>query len=210
MSPWWDLWEFALLWCSCDWLLFQVDEGGIKALLADSWTTFMKARMMCGAGNTQQQYNNLQQAVVLTAPDRRAGVLYGLFSNAWWVGSYKHAEHESGFLVILLEVPYLSLYCTYVCIRHPFNGFQNKKTSPAKALFSIIILQYHRITHSCQWTGGKSPKLKIWLSLCNSSFFVSAVIRMKHCNFFILCSDWRCYTLICLCRILIWQDPVST
>lgn len=64
-------------WC------VQVDEGGIKALLADSWTTFMKARVMCGAGNTQQQYNNLKQAVVLTAQDRRAGVLYGLFSNAW-------------------------------------------------------------------------------------------------------------------------------
>ncbi|KAF3692405.1 Semaphorin-7A Semaphorin-K1 [Channa argus] len=59
-----------------------VDEGGIKTLLADSWTTFMKARVMCGAGNTQQQYNNMKQAVVLTAQDKR-GVLYGLFSNAW-------------------------------------------------------------------------------------------------------------------------------
>lgn len=61
----------------------MVDEGGIKAILADSWTTFLKARIMCGAGNTQQQYNNLKQAVVLTAQDKRAGVLYGLFSNAW-------------------------------------------------------------------------------------------------------------------------------
>ncbi|KAM8827032.1 semaphorin-7A [Synchiropus picturatus] len=60
-----------------------VDEGGIKALLPDSWTTFMKARVMCGAGNSQQQYNNLKQAVVLTAQDKRAGLLYGLFSNAW-------------------------------------------------------------------------------------------------------------------------------
>uniref|UniRef100_A0A3Q1BMB7 Sema domain-containing protein n=1 Tax=Amphiprion ocellaris TaxID=80972 RepID=A0A3Q1BMB7_AMPOC len=60
-----------------------VDEGGIRSLLPDSWTTFMKARVMCGAGNTQQQYNNMKQAVVLTAQDKRAGVLYGLFSNAW-------------------------------------------------------------------------------------------------------------------------------
>ncbi|XP_049585297.1 semaphorin-7A isoform X1 [Syngnathus scovelli] len=60
-----------------------VDEGGIKHLLADSWTTFMKARVMCGAGNTQQQYNRMKQAVVLTAQDKRAGVMYGLFSNAW-------------------------------------------------------------------------------------------------------------------------------
>ncbi|KAF3839185.1 hypothetical protein F7725_017902 [Dissostichus mawsoni] len=58
-------------------------HGGIKALLENSWTTFMKARMMCGAGKTHQQYNNLKQAVVLTAQDKRAGVLYGLFSNAW-------------------------------------------------------------------------------------------------------------------------------
>ncbi|XP_058502977.1 semaphorin-7A [Solea solea] len=60
-----------------------VDEGGIKALLENSWTTFMKARVMCGAGNTQQQYNNMRQAVVLTAQDKRAGVMYGLFSNPW-------------------------------------------------------------------------------------------------------------------------------
>ncbi|XP_026226549.1 sema and PSI domain-containing protein isoform X1 [Anabas testudineus] len=59
-----------------------VDEGGIKSLLEHSWTTFMKARVMCGSGNTQQQYNNMKQAVVLTAQDKR-GVMYGLFSNAW-------------------------------------------------------------------------------------------------------------------------------
>ncbi|XP_027865842.1 semaphorin-7A [Xiphophorus couchianus] len=60
-----------------------VDEGGIKALLPESFTTFFKVRVMCGAGNTQQQYNNMKQAVVLTAQDKRAGVMYGLFSNAW-------------------------------------------------------------------------------------------------------------------------------
>ncbi|KAJ8287997.1 hypothetical protein COCON_G00006560 [Conger conger] len=61
----------------------MVDEGGIKNLLADSWTTFLKARVMCGVGTSPQQYNNLQQAFVLTAQERRTGVMYGLFSNAW-------------------------------------------------------------------------------------------------------------------------------
>uniref|UniRef100_A0A3P9L226 Si:ch211-113g11.6 n=1 Tax=Oryzias latipes TaxID=8090 RepID=A0A3P9L226_ORYLA len=60
-----------------------VDEGGIMQLLPNSWTTFMKARVMCGAGNTQQQYNNLKQAAVVTAQEQRAGIMYGLFSNAW-------------------------------------------------------------------------------------------------------------------------------
>lgn len=80
MSSWLPYHDLVVTVLVC---YYQVDEGGIKALLADSWTTFMKARVMCGAGNTQQQYNNMRQAVVLTAQDKRAGVLYGLFSNAW-------------------------------------------------------------------------------------------------------------------------------
>ncbi|KAJ8354615.1 hypothetical protein SKAU_G00221820 [Synaphobranchus kaupii] len=61
----------------------MVDEGGIKNMLADSWTTFLKARVMCGVDSTPQQYNNLQQTFVMTAQERRTGVMYGLFSNAW-------------------------------------------------------------------------------------------------------------------------------
>ncbi|XP_035601875.1 semaphorin-7A-like [Oncorhynchus keta] len=63
----------------------MVDEGGIKNLLADSWTTFLKARVMCGAGSTPQQYNNIRQAFVLSdvAHEKRTGVMYGLFANAW-------------------------------------------------------------------------------------------------------------------------------
>ncbi|XP_062848539.1 semaphorin-7A [Trichomycterus rosablanca] len=58
------------------------DEGGIKTVLPDSWTTFLKARVMCGTANTPKQYNNIKQAFVL-ASLHRTGVMYGLFSNAW-------------------------------------------------------------------------------------------------------------------------------
>ncbi|XP_036393751.1 semaphorin-7A [Megalops cyprinoides] len=61
----------------------MVDEGGVKNMLADSWTTFLKARVMCGVGSTPRQYNNLRQAFALTAQERRMGIIYGLFSNAW-------------------------------------------------------------------------------------------------------------------------------
>ncbi|XP_048880892.1 semaphorin-7A [Brienomyrus brachyistius] len=61
----------------------MADDGGTKAVLPDSWTTFMKARVMCGFRNTSQQYNNIRQASVLTARENRTGVMYGLFSNAW-------------------------------------------------------------------------------------------------------------------------------
>ncbi|MCI4374500.1 hypothetical protein PGIGA_G00006900 [Pangasianodon gigas] len=58
------------------------DEGGTKTVLPDSWTTFLKARMMCGTGSTPQQYNNIRRAFVLI-PLQRTGIMYGLFSNAW-------------------------------------------------------------------------------------------------------------------------------
>ncbi|TSK34797.1 Toll-like receptor 2 type-1 [Bagarius yarrelli] len=58
------------------------DEGGTKTVLPDSWTTFLKARVMCGTGSTPQQYNSIKRAFVLTS-SHRTGVIYGLFSNAW-------------------------------------------------------------------------------------------------------------------------------
>ncbi|XP_030637141.1 semaphorin-7A [Chanos chanos] len=60
----------------------MLDEGGTKNLLPDSWTTFLKARVMCGTPSMPQQYNNIRRTFVLTAQEK-TGVMYGLFSNAW-------------------------------------------------------------------------------------------------------------------------------
>ncbi|XP_051574093.1 semaphorin-7A-like isoform X1 [Myxocyprinus asiaticus] len=61
----------------------MVDEGGLSNLLPNSWTTFLKARVMCGKAGTPVQYNNIKQTFVLTSDHLRIGVMYGLFSNAW-------------------------------------------------------------------------------------------------------------------------------
>lgn len=60
----------------------QVDEGGLQNVLPNSWTTFLKARVMCGKAGTPVQYNNFKQAFVLTS-SYRTGLIYGIFSNAW-------------------------------------------------------------------------------------------------------------------------------
>lgn len=62
--------------------VFQVDEGGPQNVLPNSWTTFLKARVMCGKAGTPVQYNNFKQAFVLTS-HLRTGLIYGIFSNAW-------------------------------------------------------------------------------------------------------------------------------
>ncbi|XP_016131321.1 semaphorin-7A-like [Sinocyclocheilus grahami] len=60
----------------------MVDEGGLQNVLPNSWTTFLKARVMCGKAGTPVQYNNFKQAFVLSS-HQRTGLIYGIFSNVW-------------------------------------------------------------------------------------------------------------------------------
>ncbi|KAK6471386.1 semaphorin-7A [Huso huso] len=61
----------------------MVDEGGVRNAPPDSWTTFLKARVMCGVPSKPQQFNQLREAYALTGERGAAGLLYGIFSNAW-------------------------------------------------------------------------------------------------------------------------------
>ncbi|XP_039606808.1 semaphorin-7A [Polypterus senegalus] len=61
----------------------MVDEGGIRGTLQDSWTTFLKARVMCGFPSTLRQFNQFKEAYVLNSNTKREGIIYGIFSNAW-------------------------------------------------------------------------------------------------------------------------------
>nr|XP_057908764.1 semaphorin-7A isoform X1 [Doryrhamphus excisus] len=119
-----------------------VDEGGIKALLADSWTTFMKARVMCGAGNTQQQYNNMKQAVVLTAQDKRAGVMYGLFSNAWGrtvICAYSIEDIDQAFSTSKLK----GYSSSFIGSRPGMCGRRNSTAGGHNDIKNLGVIRYH-------------------------------------------------------------------
>lgn len=60
----------------------QVDEGG-KTLLVDSWSTFLKARLVCGHPADPQRFHRLRDAFVLSEGQQGGGMLYGIFSSAW-------------------------------------------------------------------------------------------------------------------------------
>ncbi|XP_034030272.1 semaphorin-7A [Thalassophryne amazonica] len=119
-----------------------VDEGGIKPLLPDSWTTFMKARVMCGAGSTQQQYNNLKQAVVLTAQDKRDGVLYGLFSNAWGrtvICAYSIEDIDQAFSTSKLK----GYSSPFIGSRPGMCVFKNSTTGGHNDMKNLGVMRYH-------------------------------------------------------------------
>lgn len=112
------------------------DEGGVKNILPDSWSTFLKARVMCGSGNSAQQYNNFKQAHVLTAQENRTGIMYGLFSNAWdttVVCAYSIEDIDSAFSTSKLKG-----YNSPITGHHPGTCTMKMATPPNTKNLEII------------------------------------------------------------------------
>lgn len=61
----------------------QVDEGGSKRFLQNMWTSFLKARLVCGIPNDSLYFNRLQDVYVLHAEEWRDSRVYALFTSSW-------------------------------------------------------------------------------------------------------------------------------
>ncbi|XP_047452820.1 semaphorin-7A [Mugil cephalus] len=61
----------------------KVDEGGSKQFLQNIWTSFLKARLICGFPKESLYFNRLHDIFVLEAEDWRDTRVYGLFTSSW-------------------------------------------------------------------------------------------------------------------------------
>ncbi|XP_036400170.1 semaphorin-7A-like [Megalops cyprinoides] len=61
----------------------KVDEGGSKRYFQNMWTSFLKARLMCGIPEESLYFNRLQGVYVQHANDWRRTRVYALFSSSW-------------------------------------------------------------------------------------------------------------------------------
>ncbi|KAG7468250.1 hypothetical protein MATL_G00140920 [Megalops atlanticus] len=61
----------------------KVDEGGSKRYFQNMWTSFLKARLMCGIPEESLYFNRLQDVAVQHARDWRRNRVYALFSSSW-------------------------------------------------------------------------------------------------------------------------------
>ncbi|XP_059401995.1 semaphorin-7A-like isoform X1 [Carassius carassius] len=61
----------------------KVDEGGPKQLLQNIWTSFLKARLVCGIPRESLYFNRLQDVFIQHADDWRDSRVYALFSSGW-------------------------------------------------------------------------------------------------------------------------------
>ncbi|XP_041075165.1 semaphorin-7A isoform X1 [Polyodon spathula] len=61
----------------------KVDKGGPRRLFQNTWTSFLKARLVCGLPKESLYFNRLQDLFVQHAQDWRDTRVYGLFSSSW-------------------------------------------------------------------------------------------------------------------------------
>ncbi|XP_068595551.1 semaphorin-7A [Brachionichthys hirsutus] len=61
----------------------KVDEGGSKRFFQNMWTSFLKARLVCGFPEESLYFNRLQDVYVIHAEDWRDTRVYALFTSSW-------------------------------------------------------------------------------------------------------------------------------
>ncbi|XP_072242009.1 semaphorin-7A [Leuresthes tenuis] len=61
----------------------KADEGGSKRFFQNLWTSFLKARLVCGFPEESLYFNRLQDIYVLHADDWHDTRVYALFTSSW-------------------------------------------------------------------------------------------------------------------------------
>ncbi|KAM9854778.1 semaphorin-7A [Aulostomus maculatus] len=61
----------------------KIDEGGSKRFFQNIWTSFLKARLICGFPEESLYFNRLQDIYVVHAEDWHDTRVYALFSSSW-------------------------------------------------------------------------------------------------------------------------------
>ncbi|XP_038562143.1 semaphorin-7A [Micropterus salmoides] len=61
----------------------KVDEGGSKRFFQNMWTSFLKARLVCGFPEESLYFNRLQDIYVMPAEDWHNTTIYALFTSSW-------------------------------------------------------------------------------------------------------------------------------
>ncbi|KAK5867353.1 hypothetical protein PBY51_011854 [Eleginops maclovinus] len=61
----------------------KVDEGGSKRFFQNIWTSFLKARLVCGFPEKSLYFNHLRDIYVVQGEDWVDTTVYGLFTSSW-------------------------------------------------------------------------------------------------------------------------------
>ncbi|XP_034443600.1 semaphorin-7A [Hippoglossus hippoglossus] len=129
----------------------KVDEGGSKRFFQNMWTSFLKARLVCGFPDESLYFNRLLDIFVIHADDWRNTRVYALFSSSW--NSTAVCIYSMGQIEEIFENSTFKGYDKDIPKPRPGTCVKNSKSLPLPTV--KMVKDYPEMTdwvHSVQYT----------------------------------------------------------
>nr|XP_019933767.1 PREDICTED: semaphorin-7A [Paralichthys olivaceus] len=129
----------------------KVDEGGSKRFFQNMWTSFLKARLVCGFPEESLYFNRLLDIYVIHAEDWRNTKVYALFSSSW--NSTAVCIYSVGMIEEIFENSTFKGYKKNIPKPRPGTCVKNSRSLPLTTV--NMVKEYPEMTdwvHSVQYT----------------------------------------------------------
>ncbi|CAN9499339.1 unnamed protein product [Ophioblennius macclurei] len=129
----------------------KVDEGGSKRFFQNMWTSFLKARLVCGFPDESLYFNYLQDIYVMHAEDWVDTKVYALFTSSW--NSTAVCVYSIGMIEEIFENSTFKGYDKDIPHPRPGTCMSNSRSLPQATI--NIIKDYPEMTdwvHSQHYT----------------------------------------------------------
>lgn len=172
----------ADLWISRVARVCKVDEGGSKRFFQNMWTSFVKARLVCGFPEESLYFNRLQDIYVLHADDWNETRVYAIFTSNW--KSTAVCIYTVGMIEDIFENSTFKGYDNKIPTPRPGTCVRNSKSLP---LATINMVKDY-------------PEMAKWVHSvhCKAPFYVSSNNYTKIAVDRVQAADHRSYNVILL------------
>ncbi|KAF3688790.1 Semaphorin-7A CDw108 JMH blood group antigen [Channa argus] len=160
----------------------KVDEGGSKRFFQNVWTSFLKARLVCGFPKESLYFNRLQDIHVIPADDWHNTRVYALFTSSW--NSTAVCIYTVGMIESIFENSTFKGYEEDIPKPRPGSCVKNSKSLPLAVL--NIVRDY--------------PEMADWIHCVHHTapFFVSSNNYTKITVDQVQGADQRMYNILLL------------
>ncbi|XP_076589062.1 semaphorin-7A isoform X2 [Chaetodon auriga] len=138
----------------------KVDEGGSKRFFQNMWTSFLKARLVCGFPEESLYFNRLQDVHVMHANDWRDTRVYALFTSSW--NSTAVCVYSVGMIEDIFESSDFKGYNKDIPNPRPGSCVKNSKSLP---LTTVNIVKEH--PEMTDWVHSMHYKAPFYVSTNN-------------------------------------------
>ncbi|XP_068579641.1 semaphorin-7A [Cebidichthys violaceus] len=163
----------------------KVDEGGSKRFFQNMWTSFLKARLVCGIPEESLYFNRLQDIYVMHAEDwrdTRVYALFTLFTSSW--NSTAVCIYSIGMIEEIFENSTFKGYNKDVPKPRPGTCVKNSRTLPLATV--NMVKDYPEMT---DWVHSVHYKAPFYIS--SNNYTKIAVDRVQ-------AADQRMYNVLLL------------